>query len=122
MRFLNQFSGFDTLRFLQDKELAVMSCRDWVDYATKAHMGTRVTVAITADCTEYQRKDGDDTTNLFEQFTVKCAKDLKIPAGTKVELVNPVGTIFGDYRNQLSIRADDIRIVGNQGGNPKKEN
>lgn len=119
MRFLNQFSGFDTLRFLQGKELSVMSCRDWVDYSTKAHMGTRVTVAITADQTEYQRKDGDDSTNLYEQFNVKCSKNLKIPAGTRVELVNPVGTIYGDFRNQLSIRADDIQVVG---PNPKKEN
>jgi len=37
---------------------------------------------------------------------------LNIPIGAVVELVNPVGTVYGEFRNQLSITVDDIKVVG----------
>ena len=64
-------------------------------------------------------KDGTgEYSNLFEKFTVKVFKDINVPVGATVELVNPVGTVYGEFRNQLSVRADDVRIVG--GGQPAK--
>lgn len=50
--------------------------------------------------------------NLILQSTVKIpGKTLNIAPGTVVELVNPVGTVYGDYRNQLSIRAEDVKVI-----------
>lgn len=120
MKGLAKFLRFDTAAFLRDKELQITARSELVEYGTGKHQGTKFTVAITADKTMYPSgKDGTgEYSNLFEKFTVKVFKDINVPVGATVELVNPVGTVYGEFRNQLSVRADDVRIVG--GGQPAK--
>ena len=107
MKGLAKFLRFDTAAFLRDKELQITARSELVEYGTGQHQGTKFTVAITADKTMYPSgKDGTgEYSNLFEKFTVKVFKDINVPVGATVELVNPVGTVYGEFRNQLSVRA-----------------
>ena len=114
MRSLRAFERFDLAAFLAGKTLAVTACRPWIDYETKATRGTKVEVVITRDDTTYPTaKDGRDVSNLYEKMIIKVGRDLTIPAGTTVEIVGGVATVYGDFRNQLSICADDVKPVTN---------
>ena len=73
--------------------------------------GEKVDVVILTDETEYKAKPGEIVTNRFEKLTVKIPKTLDVPINVMVEMVNPKASIYGEYRNQLSVVADDIRIV-----------
>ena len=109
---LRQFERFDCVAFFAGKKLMVVSCLPLKDYDTGMHLGTKAELAITEDNTVYKpNKDGIVSKNLFEKLTVKVSKDIALPEGAIVELVNPVGTVYGDYRNQLSIRADDVKVI-----------
>ena len=113
MEYLYAYLRFDVAAFLRDKVLQATACGELVEFETGKHLGTKVTVAIISDKTPYPPgKNGAVRSNLYEKFTVKVNKDISVPVGATVELINPVGTVFGEYRNQLSVRADDVRIVG----------
>ena len=95
--------------------LSATSCGPLKDFETKQVTGSKVVVVITKDETHYKPKaDGTAITNLFEKITVKLPgkMGLNIPVGSVVELINPTGTVYGEYRNQLSITADDIKVIG----------
>lgn len=112
MKNLSQFSMFDLPGFLTGKTLTVTAVGPWVDFDSKAHMGTKVGVVITEDKTTYPpAKDGGVVTNLFERLTIKVGKDVSVPIGATVEVINGRGTVYGEYRNQLSIKADDVKVV-----------
>lgn len=105
---------FDCAAFLSGKVLSVTLCGPLQDYNTKQVTGTKVTTVIIEDNTPYKPKaNGTKVTNLYEKITVKLPgkMNLDIPVGSVVELVNPVGTVYGEYRNRLSITAEDIKIV-----------
>lgn len=112
---LTQHLHFDCAAFLTGKVLSVASCGPLQDFATKQVTGSKVTTVITEDNTPYKPKaDGSTISNLYEKIVVKVPgkMGLTIPVGSVVELINPVGTVYGEYRNQLSITADDIKIIG----------
>lgn len=112
MKSLNAFLKFILDQFLNGKELTVTSCGPWVDFDTHEEKGTKVEVAITKDETAYPpSKDGRVVSNLFEKFTIKVPKPLSIPVGAVVTIVNGTATVYGDYRNQLSVRAEDVKVV-----------
>jgi Ni,Fe-hydrogenase maturation factor len=112
MKKLNAFSRFDAEAFFADKKLQLLTVNEWTDYDTHAHMGLKADVVIIVDHTEYPTKPGEQVTNKFEKLTVKVKKDvLSVQPNDIVRLVNPVCTIYGDYRNQLSITADDLELV-----------
>ena len=51
--------------------------------------------------------------NLYEKLTVKIpAKLNNLPMNAEVRLVNPEAIVYGEYRNQLSITAENIEVVG----------
>lgn len=110
---LRQFvPPFDCNAFLTGKELVVTACKRWTDFDTKAILGTRLEVAIVKDETPYELgKNSEVISNLFEKLVIKIPKDISIPIGANVTLVNATGTIYGDYGNQLSIKADDVKAV-----------
>lgn len=109
---LGQFLHFDMKAFLDGKSLVVVDCGPWVDFDSKQVVGTKVTVVITEDRTDYRaRKDGGTVTNVFEKFAVKVGHSVDLDVGVKVELVNPVGSVYGDYQSNLSCRADDVLPV-----------
>ena len=112
MKCLAKYTVFDLATFLAEKELTAVGCSPWLDHATGAVLGTRVDVAITHDDTEYPpAKDGSTQSNLYERFSVKVAKEVTIPIGAIVTIIDGNGTVYGDFRNQLSVRAADVRVV-----------
>lgn len=124
MKNLTQFLNFDLTRFLDGKALTVTAVAPWVDFNTKQTLGTKVEAAITKDDTTYAAgKDGAVVSNLFEKVTIKLAKDIAavtVPVGAVVEIVNGVGSVYGDFRNKLSIKADDVKVIpasAQHGGN-----
>lgn len=115
MKNLNQFNSFDWEAFATGKVFRVVGASEWVDYESKTHLGTRVTVAIIEDNTAYKPgRDGNVSTNLLEKITFKVSKDITVPPGSVVVPVNAVATIYGEFRNQLSVKADGIRVVAKE--------
>lgn len=108
---LSQFLKFDFDEFIKGKACQVTSTGEWVDFTSKVHMGTKLEAVITRDATPYKQKEGENVTNLYEKLTFKVRKDVKVPVGAYVVPVNAVATVYGDYRNQLSVTADDIRVI-----------
>ena len=67
---------------------------------------------IAEDHTVYPTKDGETITNKYASMSVKVRKmDLTVPVGAIIELVNPVGVVYGEFHSQLSVTADDIKVV-----------
>lgn len=95
----------------------VTNVMPWQDYDTKAMLGTKVETVITVDNTPYRPgADGTVQTNLFEKITFKIAKnDVAVQVGDFVEPVNAVATIYGDFQNQISVKADDVIVVKSAG-------
>lgn len=126
MKNLSQFQLFD-VRFFDGLTLGYVQQSPWTDHDTGAVLGSRVELIILRDENEYRPpKDGSQPlTNKFEKLTVKVPHKVDIQPDAEVELVNPVATIYGDYRNQLSVKADDVRPVSaatKQASAPQKLN
>ena len=118
MQGLYEFMNFDLKSFLAGKVLQAVSCGPLTDYQTKEVIGTRVGAVITEDNTAYRpTKSGAQVSNLYERMSVKVrGKNLTIAPGQVVELVAPVGVVYGERNNQLSITAEDVRVVQPQSG------
>lgn len=116
MKGLSLYLSFNWRDFAKGKTLKAVSCGPWVDFETKAHMGTKVEVVIAEDDTIYPTKEGKVISNLYERMQVKVPKDITVPVGAVVELVGVVATVYGDYRNKLSVRAEDVRVVSQTNG------
>lgn len=39
-------------------------------------------------------------------------RDIDVPMNAKVRLINPTANIYGEFRNQLSVTAEDIEVLG----------
>ena len=106
--FLNDIEGF-----LEKKKIMIIGIQEWKDFDTQKFLGTKVEVVITSDKTDYGTTGGEVVTNLYEKLTVKIpAKLTNIPMNVEVRLVNPEAVVYGEYRNALSITAENIEIVG----------
>lgn len=113
---LNDFAPFDMAAFSKGKTFMTTGHRPWKDYETQQVRGEKVEVVILTDETEYKTKPGEEVSNRFEKFTVKVPKPVDIPVNVMVELVNAKASIYGEYRNQLSVVADDVRVVTSKDG------
>lgn len=111
LHYLTQFLRFDCESFLKDKVLRVTGISENADYNTKEHLGTKVEVVIAKDGTPYHCKDGELKNNRYEKLTLKVNKDVNVNLDDMVKPVNPVATVYGQYRNQLSIKCDDIQVL-----------
>lgn len=113
MNNLAQFTRFDAAGFLAGKKLQFVDKSNWVDHDTGALLGTRVDLVILEDKTAYKPKaDGTPArTNRFEKLAVKVPGAVSLADDALVELVNPTGTVWGEYRNQLSLKADEVREI-----------
>ena len=109
-RGLSNFQMVDILRFLSGKELEVTEVREWIDYSSKESLGIKIEVAITKDVTNYG-EGRENISNLYNKFWVKIPKKISVPLHTKIELVNPIAKVYGEYNDQLSVVADDIKVV-----------
>ncbi len=113
MLFLYMYEEFNLEKFLHGKELSVTGCHPWTDFDTKRELGSVVEVAITKDSTEYPKKKvGDTRTNLYEKLGIKLPKlNYAVPVGAVVTIVNGDATVFGDRRDKLSIKAEDVKVI-----------
>lgn len=111
MKYLSQFIKFDWIAFAQAKQFLVTGCSAWKDHNSDNILGTRVEVAIVKDATPYQHKDGETGSNRFEKLTFKVSKQVSISEGAYVVPVDATAKVYGDYRNQLSITCNDVKIV-----------
>lgn len=118
MKKLNNFLKFDVDKFLNDKKLKFLGVSEWKDFESKEVLGSKYTVVIVEDKTDYNCKDGEMVTNLYEKLQLKCKKNINIPMGAIVKPINAVGVVWGDFRNNLSICCDDIIVAdANSNGN-----
>lgn len=106
---VRKFQKFDMAEYIRKKELRAIAFRDWVCWDTKKKLGTIVETVIFADATDY----GDPAiTNVFEKLAWKIPKDsMDIPVNSVVVPVNPTGVLYGEFQNQISAKADDLKIV-----------
>lgn len=113
MNNLRYFERFLLEDFLQGKELTVKNCKPWKDFDSGEEKGSRIEVIITKDATIYPPgKDGKISTNLFENFMIKIPKtNFTVDVGAVIIPINGKGSVYGDYRNHLSIMADDVKVV-----------
>jgi len=115
LKHLGQFSDFGIERFLADKTTMSTGCSQLIDYDTKEHVGTKVEGVFTRDDTQYKQKNGENVTNLYNKIVYKVMKKgLNVPVGSIIVPVNPKATVYGEYRNQLSITCEDIQIISQQ--------
>lgn len=112
MKKLNHFNYFDAEGFFEKKELMVIGQKKWLDYSTKEILGTALELVIISDKTDYGQTDGEIINNLFEKFMVKIPKSVSIPMNSKVRLIEAEGRIFGDFREKLSVTAENVEVIG----------
>ena len=115
MKMLSKFTNFDLEGFLKDKVLMVTDCAPLEDYESKKVVGIKVEVTIFQDKTEYPQVNGRTISNRFEKFLIKVHdKTIDVPLNSIVVPVNGKGKVYGDFKNQLSVTADDVKIVQTQ--------
>lgn len=111
MKYLSQFLMFCWEIFACGKIFTVTGIRPWTDYQSKQPLGWIVDVAITTDKTSYKHKDGETGSNLFEKISFKCTQQPTVGISDEVVPVNPVCTIWGEYRNNLSVKCDAVVLA-----------
>lgn len=112
MKKLGLFTFFDFSSFSKGKQYMSTGVMKWKDHETGAILGTKVEAVIVKDRTDYGvLKDGERVSNLFEKVVFKVPKEIEIPLNVEVVPVNAVATVYGEYRNQLSITAEDVQVV-----------
>lgn len=109
---LGKFTYFDLSEFLIGKKLMSIGQQEWKDYNTGERLGTKVEVVIAQDKTDYGVTDGETVSNLYEKLVIKVHKMLNVPMNVEVRPINAEAVVYGEYRNQLSITAEDIEISG----------
>ena len=111
MKFLNQFVKFDLAAFLADKRVIATGIADWKDNETGKILGKVVDGVIYSDNTVCKQKEGENANNRFEKIRFKVSKTVDVPMDATIMPVNAVATVYGEYRNQLSIKCEDIQVL-----------
>ena len=112
MKKLKSFMKFLAKEFFEGKVLLCNGVSEWRDYNTQKILGSVAELVIIEDNTDYHIEEGQpEVDNTFEKIKVKVPVALNIPKGSTVQLINPVGTVYGDYSEKLSVTADNLRIV-----------
>lgn len=111
---LNQFNRFDVDGFFKDKTLVFVKAEKWEERDDKNNitgiLGSKVVIQVYEDNTAYSKEDID---NFGEQVTVKVRdvpqtayKPHYQPLATEVVITDVEKvSIYGDYKNQLSLIA-----------------
>lgn len=120
MRALRQFEKFDYMAFARDKDFCVTGVEPWLDFETKKPLGHKVMTVITRDGTVYATKDGRVISNLFQTQIFKCAERPNVNVG---DVIVPDGditcTVYGQFREGLSIRCTTVKVVTPTAGKEK---
>ena len=108
---LSQFERFDAEGFFANLRLGSVGQSEWKDFESGEHKGTKIEIVVVEDKHNYKTANGEQISNIYEKLTVKVPKDIDVPMNVHVRLVNPQATVYGQYRNQLSVIADDIEVI-----------
>ena len=113
MKGLGQFREFNWKEFSEGKIYQVVGISDWMDRDTGKRLGKRVDAVIIADNTQYEYRNGEQFTNLYERLTfkVEVSGTVDVAIGDIVIPVDAVARCYGDYNNQLSVTCKGIRVV-----------
>lgn len=109
MKKLNMFTRFDWEPFAKDKKFMCIGVQEWKDFSTGTKLGTQIDTVIVQDGTHYG--DGTNVTNLYEKISFKVPRELDIPLNVEIRPKGVVATVYGEFRNQLSAKAEDVVVV-----------
>lgn len=99
--------------FLSNIKLVTVGQSVWRDYETGGTRGTRLETVIAGDKHAYNTSNGEVVNNMYEKLVVKIPKqEIQVPMNVEVRLKGAEGRVYGDYRNQLSVVAEDIEVIG----------
>ena len=112
---LNRFLKFDAEGFFGGKRFKAIGVQEWKDFETGKVLGKKIEVVIASDKTDYGCTDGEVISNVYEKLVFKVRKNEEIPMGAEVKPINPLCSVYGEYRNQLSIVCERIDVLGNAG-------
>lgn len=106
---LSAFLDFDAENYFEKKILLAMQSEP-LKNENQEIIGSKYTVIVWEDATDY----GDQSiSNIGDTYKVKVVgKHLKkIDSPSEVKLINPSGIVYGEFRNQLSVSAEDIIFI-----------
>lgn len=119
---LSQFLVFDSDKFLSGKRFLLTKIEMWKDGSGNDAkvLGTKITGACFVDNTQY--REGQTHVNRGETFTVKTSQPVgefsgwtPFRTGFVVSKVTKA-SVWGDFRNHLSITGEVSRLQQKQGG------
>lgn len=115
---LSQYVSFDLEGFLSGKELELTNIVPWIDFQSKEPLGIKAELTIIKDDTEYKpNAQGVITSNKYCKLDIKIKDELTLPIGSLVKVENVTkASVYGDFRNQLSVEAQRIVLVKKEGG------
>ncbi len=119
MRGVHQFEHFEQEEFGATKDYTVTGVSEWLSYEEKKPMGWAISTIITRDDTQYRVKDGQSISNLYQPQVFKCFQKPDVKIGDIVEPVEPVATLYGQFRNQISVKCKTMRVVTPAAGKDK---
>lgn len=108
---LSQFLVFDWAKFSKGKRFMCIGKQPWKDYPTGNVIGTSIEAIITQDATQYKVSEGEVVSNLYEKVIFKIPHVIDIPMNVEIQPKNVTATVYGEYRNQLSVQAEEIVVV-----------
>lgn len=108
---LSRFICFNFAEFAKGKRFMSVAKQPWKDFDSGKVIGVKVEAVIVQDKTDYDNHDGGTINNLYEKLVFKVPKDIEIPMNVEICPVNPIATVYGEYRNLLSITVDDIEVI-----------
>lgn len=112
MKGLREHLEFETKKFFDKKELRVIASEAWAEYVegqVGKTLGTKYKCVIATDNTAYRNPATDNTGEQVDVKVEKPAKEFKKFA--RVSLINPTATVYGEYQNQLAVKAEDIEVL-----------
>lgn len=111
MKKLNMFTYFDFEEFAKGKRFMSISKQPWKNYDSEKIKGTKIGAVIVQDKTNYGDQAGEVVSNLYEKLIFKVPMDIDIPMNVEIRPVNPVATVYGDWRDKLSITVDNVEVI-----------
>ena len=121
MKGLGQFRQFDWAGFSAGKAYQVVGVSDWLDRDTGKRLGKRVVGSNNHVNTQYEHRNGEQFTNLYQRLTFKIegSAAVDVAIGDIVIPVDAVARCYGEYSNQLSIVCKGVQTVPTQQAMPK---
>lgn len=113
MKKLREFMEFKIDKFLEGKDLRVLATEPWKEYGndkTGEIIGTKYKTIILNDNTKYNSGE-DKGINSGESLTIKVKGEPKpFKKLSRVELINAQASVYGEFSNLLSVKAEDINF------------